>query len=121
MSLRVLVADDASTMRRIIIRSLEAIGISDVVEAEDGVEAVAMYAQGGFDLIITDWNMPHKDGMAVLQEIRSQDPDIPIVMVTTEAEKRRVLEAIRAGVSDYLIKPFTTDALREKLGRLVPV
>ena len=102
-------------MRKIILRSLNAVGVPSAVEAADGEEALKLFSPGDFDLVLTDWNMPGKNGLEVIQEIRSRDPDIPIIMVTTEAEKTRVLEAIQAGVSDYLVKPFTADALREKL------
>jgi two-component system chemotaxis response regulator CheY len=115
MSTRVLVADDSSTMRKIILRSLSAVGIPSAVEAADGDEAINMFNPGDFDLVLTDWNMPGKNGLEVITEIRKQDAEVPIIMVTTEAEKSRVLEAIQAGVSDYLVKPFTADTLREKL------
>lgn len=115
MSTRVLVADDSSTMRKIILRSLTAVGVPGAVEAADGEEAVNLFNPGSFDLVLTDWNMPGKNGLEVVTEIRKQDKDVPIIMVTTEAEKSRVLEAIQAGVSDYLVKPFTADTLREKL------
>ena len=113
--MRVLVADDSSTMRKIILRSLQAVGVSDIVEAADGTEAIAMFKPGNFDMILTDWNMPGLTGLEVLQQIRAQDPKVPVIMVTTEAEKSRVLQAIQAGVTDYLVKPFTADTLREKL------
>ena len=112
---RVLVADDSSTMRKIILRSLQAVGVTEVAEAADGAEAVALFAPGKFDLVLTDWNMPGMTGLEVLKKIREQDKAIPVIMVTTEAEKSRVLEAIQAGVTDYLVKPFTPDTLREKL------
>jgi two-component system, chemotaxis family, chemotaxis protein CheY len=115
MSKRVLVADDSSTMRKIIIRSLQAVGVPTATEAADGAEAISMFKPGEFDLVLTDWNMPNKNGLEVIQEIRKQDPNVTIIMVTTEAEKTRVLEAIQAGVSDYLVKPFTAETLREKL------
>ena len=115
MSARVLVADDSSTMRKIILRSLSAIGVPTAVEAADGDEAVRLFKPGEFDLVLTDWNMPGKSGLEVIAEIRKQDEKIPIIMVTTESEKARVMEAIQAGVSDYLVKPFTADTLREKL------
>ena len=115
MSKRVLVADDSSTMRKIILRSLNAVGIPSAVEASDGEEAIKLFNPGDFDIVLTDWNMPGKNGLEVIQEIRAQDTKVPIIMVTTEAEKSRVLEAIQAGVSDYLVKPFTADTLREKL------
>jgi two-component system, chemotaxis family, chemotaxis protein CheY len=115
----VLVADDSGTMRKIIIRSLQALGVSNATEAKDGDQAVSLYKQGGIDVILTDWNMPGKNGMEVLQEIRALDKNIPIVMVTTEAEKKHVLEAIQAGVSDYIIKPFEAEMLREKLKKFI--
>jgi len=102
-------------MRKIILRSLQAVGVTDVTEASDGSEALAIFKPGEFDLVLTDWNMPGMTGLEVLQGIRAQDASIPVIMVTTEAEKTRVLQAIQAGVSDYLVKPFTADTLREKL------
>jgi two-component system chemotaxis response regulator CheY len=117
MSKKVLVADDSSTMRKIIIRSLQAVGVPDAAEAADGEEAVNMFKAGTYDLVLTDWNMPKKNGLDVIREIRAVNATVPIIMVTTEAEKSRVLEAIQAGVSDYLVKPFTADTLREKLGK----
>ena len=117
MNTRVLVADDSSTMRKIILRSLQAVGVSTATEAADGAEAVALFKPGEFDLVLTDWNMPGKTGLEVVQEIRAQDPNVPVIMITTEAEKGRVMQAIQAGVSDYLVKPFTADTLREKLDK----
>ncbi len=102
-------------MRKIILRSLAAVGVPTATEAADGEEAINMFKPGDFDLVLTDWNMPRKNGLEVIQEIRKQDPKVTIIMVTTEAEKSRVLEAIQAGVSDYLVKPFTAEMLREKL------
>jgi two-component system chemotaxis response regulator CheY len=115
MGTRVLVADDSSTMRRIIVRSLRAVGVTETAEAADGSEALAAFQPGEFDMVLTDWNMPGKTGLEVVREIRAQDTSVPIIMVTTEAERGRVIEAIQAGVSDYLVKPFTADMLREKL------
>ena len=119
MSANVLVADDSGTMRKIIIRSLNAVGITSVVEAADGAQAVALFKPGAFDLVLTDWNMPGKSGLEVIKEIRALDQQVPIVMITTEAEKSRVVEAIQAGVTDYLVKPFNSDTLREKLDKHV--
>ena len=115
MSARVLVADDSSTMRKIILRSLQAVGVETAVEAADGTEAINLFKPGEFDMVLTDWNMPGKNGLEVTQAVRAIDPKIPIIMITTEAEKERVMQAIQAGVSDYLVKPFTADTLREKL------
>lgn len=116
--MRVLVADDSSTMRKIISRALNANGVSDITEASDGCEAIEAFRTGTFDLVLTDWNMPNKTGLEVVREIRETNATIPVVMVTTEGERRRVLEAIEAGVSDYLLKPFTADDLKSKLESL---
>jgi len=121
MSTNVLVADDSGTMRKIIIRSLNAAGISSVVEASDGSEAVALFKPGAFGMVLTDWNMPGKSGLEVIKEIRAKDAKVPIIMITTEAEKGRVIQAIQAGVTDYLVKPFTAETLREKLEKHVAV
>jgi len=115
MSARVLVANDSSTMRKIILRSLTAAGAETATEAADGQQAVDKFRPGEFDLVLTGWNMPNKNGLEGTAAIRAQDSNVPIIMVTTKAEKTRVQEAIRAGVTDYLIKPFTADTLREKL------
>jgi two-component system chemotaxis response regulator CheY len=117
--MRVLVADDSSTMRKIILRALTAVGANEATEAADGAEAINLFKPGAYDLVLTDWNMPGKTGLEVVQAIRAQDAKVPIMMVTTEAEKDRVVQAISAGVTDYLIKPFTADALREKLQKHV--
>lgn len=115
MTTRCLVADDSSTMRKIILRSLNAVGVTEITEAGDGEEAIKAFGGGEFDLVLTDWNMPGKSGLEVVQAIRAMDAKVPIIMVTTEAEKARVMQAIEAGVSDYLVKPFTAETLREKL------
>lgn len=114
---KILVADDSGTMRKIIIRSLIAVGVDEncIVEASDGQEAADLFVPGDFYLVITDWNMPRKNGIDLIKEVRIQDPDVIIIMVTTESEKRAVLEAINAGVNDYLAKPFEADVLRQKL------
>ncbi|HUY88141.1 MAG TPA: response regulator [Pirellulales bacterium] len=117
MSLNVLIADDSSTMRKIIVRSLLSLGANGLTEAGDGEQAVAHFKAGQFDLVLTDWNMPHKSGLEVVKEIRADNAHVPIIMITTEAEKSRVVEALQAGVTDYLIKPFTAETLKEKLGK----
>jgi two-component system, chemotaxis family, chemotaxis protein CheY len=115
MGTRVLMADDSGTMRKIILRHLQTIGVASVAEASDGAEAVALFKPGKFDLVLTDWNMPGKTGLELIQEIRTQDKAVPIVMITTEGEKSRVIQAIQAGVTDYLVKPFTAETIREKI------
>lgn len=121
MSVNVLVADDSGTMRKIIIRSLNAVGITSVVEACDGEQAISLFTPQTIDLVLTDWNMPKKTGLDVIRAIRAQDANVPTIMVTTESEKGRVVEAIQAGVTDYLVKPFTPDQLRAKLEKYVTV
>ncbi|MFN7874306.1 MAG: response regulator [Pirellula sp.] len=117
--MKVLVADDSGIMRKIIIRSLNSVGVSDIVEAADGQEAIDAYKSNDIDLILTDWNMPNKTGLDVVTEIRAQGSTVPIIMVTTEAQKGQVIAAIQAGVSDYLTKPFEADDLRAKLDKFV--
>ncbi len=117
MSLKVLVVDDSSTMRKIILRSLAAVGVPTAIEASDGAEALARFQQEPFDLVLTDWNMPHMNGLELIQTIRQTNTQTPIIMITTEAEKTRVVSAIQAGCNDYLVKPFTADTLREKLSK----
>lgn len=119
MSRKVLLADDSGTMRKIIIRSLNALGITEVTEAEDGEVALTKFTEAPFDIVITDWNMPRKTGLQVIEGIRGGGSKVPILMVTTEAEKRNVLAAMAAGVSDYLVKPFDTERLRDKLAKFI--
>lgn len=115
MCLRVLVADDSTSMRKLVVRSLEAAGAEKVTEAADGDEALARFRPGRFDLVLTDWNMPGKSGLEVVEAIRARDGQVRIMMISTEAEPTRVAQALSAGAADYLIKPFTAAALREKL------
>lgn len=114
-TLKFLVVDDFSTMRRIVRNLLKELGFHNVEEAEDGAVALGRLKLGGIEFVVTDWNMPNMDGLTLVKEIRKLNATIPIVMVTTEAERHRVLEAIQAGVSDYLVKPFTQEALKAKL------
>lgn len=119
--MKVLVADDSGVMRKIIIRSLNACGVSDIVEAANGQEGWAAFQAEPTDIVLTDWNMPEMSGLEFLQEIRGSGSDVPVIMITTEAEKAKVVEAIQAGVTDYLCKPFEQDELRDKLEKYVAV
>jgi len=119
--MKVLLVDDSGVMRKIIARSLNALWIDDVVEAGDGVEALAAFGDGsGFDLVLTDWNMPNMNGIELVTAIRGSGNKIPIMMITTETEKEQVLKAIQAGVNDYLVKPFDQEMLTLKLERVLP-
>jgi two-component system, chemotaxis family, chemotaxis protein CheY len=119
--MKVLVADDSGIMRKIIIRSLNACGVSDIVEAADGREGLAAFQAEPIDIVLTDWNMPEMNGLELLQAIRATGSAVPIIMITTEGEKASVLEAIKAGVTDYLCKPFEQEELRDKLEKYVAV
>jgi two-component system chemotaxis response regulator CheY len=105
-------------MRKIQRRTLERLGFTDIIEAEDGDEALRLLPDANPDILITDWNMPNVNGLELVRQIRQTDQKLPIIMVTTEAEKNRVIEAIKAGISDYLIKPFTGEALASKIRRV---
>lgn len=118
--MRALVADDAKMMRTIIRRTLESMGFDAVVEAEDGAQAVDAFRGDVFDIVLTDWNMPHKDGLQVLKDIRAIDTNVPVIIITTEGQQQHVLEAVKAGVSDYILKPFEADSLKEKVTKHVP-
>lgn len=113
--MNILLVDDSSTMRTIVRRCIEKCDLGRVMEAADGKEALQIYEQLPFQLIVSDWNMPEMDGLELLQEIRKRNATIPFVMITTEAEAQRVTKAIQNGVSDYLIKPFEPEALKQKL------
>jgi two-component system chemotaxis response regulator CheY len=119
MCAKVLVVDDSGTMRKIIVRSLNALGVTDIVEAGDGSDALELFNQQQFEVVLTDWNMPRMTGIELLKAIRGAGSTVPVILITTEAEKGRVLEAVQAGVSDYLVKPFETEGLRAKLQKFV--
>ncbi|MDO8426506.1 MAG: chemotaxis response regulator CheY [Deltaproteobacteria bacterium] len=116
-NMRILVVDDFSTMRRIIKNILKEIGYSNVDEADDGATALEKLKGGNFDFVVTDWNMPNMSGIDLLKTIR-QDPvlkSMPVLMVTAEAAKENVVTAVEAGVSNYIVKPFTAAALKERI------
>lgn len=119
-NIKVLVVDDFPTMRRIIRNLLKQIGFENVDEAEDGVQALSKLKSGSYGLIVTDWNMPNMEGIDLLRNIRKEESikDLPVLMVTAEAEKEKVIEAIKAGVDNYIVKPFTAEVLKEKLEKV---
>ena len=117
--LKFLVVDDFSTMRRIVRNLLKELGFTNVEEAEDGDIALQKLRSGGFDFVVSDWNMPNMTGIELLKEIRN-DPSLkhlPVLMVTAEAKKENIIEAAQAGASGYIVKPFTAATLDEKLGQ----
>lgn len=113
--MKILLVDDSRTIRNIQKRVFSQLGHTQITEAGDGVEALQQIAQSRPDLVLVDWNMPNMDGITLVRKIRETDKRLPLIMCTTEAEKRRVVEAIQAGVNNYIIKPFTQDMLAEKL------
>jgi two-component system chemotaxis response regulator CheY len=117
LNMNVLVVDDFATMRRIIKNALKQIGFTKILEADDGTTALAVLKKNQVDLIISDWNMPKMTGLDLLKKVRGEESTkkIPFLMVTAEAQKDNVLQAIQAGVSNYVVKPFTADAIKEKL------
>jgi two-component system chemotaxis response regulator CheY len=121
--MKFLVVDDSLTMRRIFVNALKSIGYDQVIEAGDGKEAFAMLLSEGADFVITDWNMPEMNGLELTKSIRGHDQygAIPILMVTTRAFKEDVIEAMRARVSNYIIKPFTPQGLKEKIDQILKV
>jgi two-component system chemotaxis response regulator CheY len=119
--LRFLVVDDFSTMRRIVKNLLQELGYANVQEADDGSSALPMLKSGNFDFVITDWNMPQLPGLELLKAVRA-DPNLthlPVLMVTAEAKREQIVEAAQAGVSGYVIKPFTAQTLGEKLAKIL--
>ena len=113
--MKILLVDDSRTMRNIQKKILDAMGGVEFVEAGDGLEALAALAAGPCDLALVDWNMPNMDGLTMVKKVRETNKTMPMLMVTTEAEKTRVVDAIKAGVNNYVIKPFTPEGLTEKV------
>jgi len=119
--LRFLVVDDFSTMRRIIKNLLHDLGYQNVAEADDGKTALPMLQAGGIDFLITDWNMPGMPGLDLLKAVRADTKlaKMPVLMLTAEAKREQIVEAAQAGVSGYVIKPFTAETLKEKLDKIL--
>jgi len=118
--IKILVVDDMATMRRIIKSLLEQLGFKNIDEAEDGQVALKKLKENSYDFVITDWNMPNMTGLELVQNIRSDDEikHLPVLMVTAEAKKENVIAAIKAGVNNYVVKPFTAETLKEKIEKI---
>jgi two-component system chemotaxis response regulator CheY len=116
---RILVVDDMMTMRKLVIKACKDLGFSDLVEAADGAQGWTAVAEANppIGVVISDWNMPNSSGLDLLKRIRadSRFSKLPFIMVTAEAEQHQIMEAIKAGVSNYVVKPFTAASLSEKL------
>lgn len=119
--MKILAVDDSSTMRRIIKNQLKQSGFEEVDEAENGRDALTLLASGQYDLLITDWNMPEMCGLDLVKEVRRSEPikSLPILMITTVSAKEDIVTALKAGVNNYLVKPFDAGTLQAKVSQLV--
>ncbi|MFZ4712474.1 MAG: response regulator [Bacteriovoracaceae bacterium] len=124
-NMKILVVDDMSTMRKIIKKSLTQFGFTNVSEADDGAPAWALLQEASktaepFEFVISDWNMPGMTGIDLLKNVRANETTkkLPFLMVTAEAEQANVIAAVKAGVSNYIVKPFTPDALKAKIEKI---
>lgn len=120
--MKLLVVDDSSTMRRIIKNTLSRLGYENVLEGEDGMQGWTVLNENpDIGMLITDWNMPEMNGLELVKKVRADDrfTDLPIIMVTTEGGKTEVITALKAGVNNYIVKPFTPQVLKEKLAAVL--
>ncbi len=121
-NMRVLVVDDFSTMRRIIKNILRQLGFNNVVEADDGTTAWETLNKDKIEFIISDWNMPQMTGIDLLRKVRGSEEfaDLPFLMVTAEAQQENIIEAVQAKVSNYIVKPFTAEVMKQKIDKIFP-
>lgn len=122
MNLKFLVVDDSVTMRRIVINSLANLNYLDYVEATDGKDALAkLESDPQINFVITDWNMPEMSGLELVKAIRSDErfSELPVLMVTTRGLKNDIIEALKARVNNYILKPFTPQVLKEKIEQIL--
>lgn len=113
---KILVVDDFSTMRRIVKNILKQLGYENLDEAEDGQQALSKLKGSSYDFVVTDWNMPNMTGLELCSAIRADDSlkEVPVLFVTAEAQKENIIQAVQAGASNYIVKPFTAEVLKEK-------
>ncbi|VAW86964.1 Chemotaxis regulator - transmits chemoreceptor signals to flagellar motor components CheY [hydrothermal vent metagenome] len=118
--MKILIVDDFSTMRRIIKNLLRDLGFNNTAEADDGNTALPMLQAGGFDFLVTDWNMPGMEGIDLLKAVRADEKlaNLPVLLVTAEAKKEQIVEAAQAGVNGYVVKPFNAATLKEKIEKI---
>ena len=121
LNIKILIVDDFSTMRRIVKNLLRQLGFNNIQEADDGTTALEQLKTDPVDLIISDWNMPKMTGLDLLKAIGGDDKlkKIPVLMVTAEARKENIVEAVQAGVNNYIVKPFTAETLKEKMEKVL--
>ncbi|MFO0769096.1 MAG: chemotaxis response regulator CheY [Nitrospiraceae bacterium] len=119
-NMKILVVDDMSTMRRIVKNILKQLGFNNLEEAENGQEALTKLKADNYGFVVSDWNMPVMMGIDMLRAIRADEKlkKIPVLMVTAEAQKENLIEAVQAGVSNYIVKPFTAETMQEKISKI---
>jgi two-component system, chemotaxis family, chemotaxis protein CheY len=119
-NMKILIVDDMATMRRIVKNILKQLGFSNVEEAENGQDGLQKLRTDTFGFVVSDWNMPVMTGIDMLRAIRADDKlkAIPVLMVTAEAQQANLVEAIQAGVSNYIVKPFTAETMQEKMAKI---
>lgn len=120
--MKIMVVDDMSTMRRIVKNILKQLGFTNIEEAENGKDAFEKIKQGGFGFVVSDWNMPVMTGIELLRAIRADAElkTLPVMLLTAEAQKENIIQAVQAGVSNYIVKPFTAEQIQEKIGKIFP-
>jgi len=119
-NMKILVVDDFSTMRRINRNLLRQLGYNNIQEADDGTTALQKLKEGNIDFVVSDWNMPKMTGLELLKAVRADEKlkGTPFLMVTAESDKEKVVEAVKSGVNNYVVKPFTAETLKEKIGKI---
>lgn len=117
---KILVVDDFSTMRRILKNILKQLGYENLDEAEDGVQALSKLKGGSYDFVVTDWNMPNMTGLELCKKIRAEPSikETPVLFITAEAQKKNIIQAVQAGASNYIVKPFTAEVLKKKMEKM---
>lgn len=122
LDMKILVVDDHESMRKIEKQILNDLGYKNVDMADDGTTALPMLQNGSYDFVISDWNMPQMEGIDLLKAIRADDRigKTPVLLVTAESKKEKIIEAAQAGVNDYVVKPFNAEILSEKISRIFP-
>lgn len=120
MNMKVLVVDDFATMRKIVRNILKQIGFTNIVEADDGANALSIIKEDKIDFVVTDWNMPNMTGLELLKNIRAQEnaKNLPVLMVTAEGLAENVVDAVKAGVDNYIVKPFTAETIQAKIEQI---
>ena len=113
--MKIMLVDDSRTIRNIQKNILSQLNHTDIVEADDGVDALNKIKEQEPELMLLDWNMPNMDGLTLLKKVREEGRKFPVIMCTTEAEKARVIQAIQAGANNYVVKPFSTETMAEKI------